>query len=231
MTELITALDVDSLEEARQVVSECEACRWFKVGAQLFLRAGPDGAAELTKGHPGRIFLDLKFHDIPNTVANSARAAAAMGAALITVHAAGGRNMIAAAREAVEGTDTRILAVTVLTSMTDQMLRDEVGIPNSIPETVARFARMAVEAGAHGVVASPHEIRLVREAVGPDALVVIPGVRPTWAAQDDQARVMTPAEAARLGATHIVVGRPILKHREPRKAVTAILTELDEASR
>lgn len=173
-----------------------------------------------------RVFLDLKYHDIPNTVASAARAAAALGVDLITIHAAGGSRMIAAAREAVEGTATQILAVTVLTSINEAVLRHEVGMPESPEDSVKRLARLAVDAGAHGLVASPWEITAIRQTVGKEPLVVTPGIRPAWASTDDQARVMTPSEAAKLGADYIVVVRPILKHDNPAHAVSLILQEL-----
>ena len=134
--------------------------------------------------------------------------------------------MIEAARKAVDGSDTRILAVTVLTSISDAVLRNEVGIPESAEEAVRRLAVQAVDAGAHGVVCSPREITLLREAFGSKPLIVTPGVRPDWASMDDQVRVMTPREAARAGASMVVVGRPILKHANPAQAATLIMEEL-----
>ncbi len=225
-TELITVLDVDSREQALKIVQDCGRCEWFKIGSQLFTRCGPPIVQEL-QALGKHIFLDLKFHDIPNTVAKAAKAAADLGASFFTLHASGGRKMIEAAREAVEGAPTRILAVTVLTSLSDEMLREEIGIPEKASETVPRFARLAVESGAHGIVCSPLEIELVRGAVGPKAAIVTPGVRPAWAAKDDQARVMTPREAAAAGADYIVVGRPIVKHESPTKAVELIMEELN----
>ncbi|HOE65126.1 MAG TPA: orotidine-5'-phosphate decarboxylase [Candidatus Hydrogenedentes bacterium] len=224
-TQLIVALDLDAQETALQAVDACAGCEWFKIGFQLFTRCGPP-MVEAVRARDKRVFLDLKFHDIPNTVAKGARAAAELGADLITLHACGGRKMIAAAREAVEGTNTRILAVTVLTSLSDAMLREEVGLPETAAQAVARFAKLAVESGAHGLVASPQEITLIREAVGPEPLIVTPGIRPAWASADDQARAMTPREAAAQGATHVVVGRPIYKHADPAKAVQLVLEEL-----
>jgi len=224
-TELIVVLDVDTLESARTAVSACGGCRWFKIGSQLFTRCGPK-AVRAIQGLGKQVFLDLKFHDIPNTVAHSARAAADLGVGLFTLHASGGKKMIEAARQAVADTDTRILAVTVLTSLSDAMLREELGIAQEAAAAVPRLAGMAVDAGAHGIVCSPRETRLVRDAVGPGPLVVTPGIRPAWAPQDDQARVMTPREAADAGADLIVVGRPILQHSRPSEAVRLILEEL-----
>jgi len=224
-TELITVLDVDTRGEALHIVDACAGCDWFKVGFQLFTRQGPP-IVRAIQDEGRQVFLDLKLHDIPNTVAKAARSIAELGAGLTTLHAAGGRSMIAAAREAVEGSGTRLLAVTVLTSLSDAMLRDEVGLPETAAEAVPRLARMAVEAGAHGIVCSPLEIAAVRRAVGPDALIVTPGVRPAWSSKDDQVRVMTPAEAARAGASMVVVGRPILKHADPAEAVRLVQEEL-----
>lgn len=224
-TELIVVLDVDTREQALDTVRACGACRWFKIGSQLYTRCGPE-VVRAVQDLGKQVFLDLKFHDIPNTVAHAARAAADLGVGLFTLHASGARKMIEAARKSVEGTDTRILAVTVLTSLSNAMLRDEIGVPETAAETVPRWARMAVESGAHGIVCSPHEIGAVRAAVGPDALVVTPGIRPAWAAGDDQERIMTPREAAQAGASMIVVGRPILRHADPAKAVELILEEL-----
>lgn len=225
-TELIVGLDVDTRQEAIDAVAACGSCGWFKIGAQLFTRCGPDIVRELLSMGK-RVFLDLKYHDIPNTVAKAARAAADLGVDLFTLHAAGGRKMIAAAREAVEGTPARILAVTVLTSLSDAALRGEVGIPETAAEAVPRLARLAIESGAHGVVCSPHEIGVVRGNTAAGTLIVTPGVRPVWAGADDQARVMTPREAANAGADFIVVVRPILKHPRPAEAVALIQEELN----
>lgn len=225
-TELIVGLDLDTREQALEAVAACGACRWFKIGSQLFTRCGPAIVEEI-RGLGKNVFLDLKFHDIPNTVAHGAKAAAALGAGLFTLHASGGRKMIEAARQAVEGTESKILAVTILTSLSDAMVRDEIGLPETAAQAVPRLAKLAVEAGAHGIVCSPQEVRLVREAVGPAPIIVTPGIRPLWAGKDDQARVMTPSEAAAAGASMIVVVRPILKHAQPAEAVRLILEELN----
>ena len=224
-TELIIALDVDTLDDALHAVCTCGGCTWYKAGLQLFSRTGP-AVVEQLRAAGKRVFLDLKLHDIPNTVKHAAKAAADLGADLITVHACGGRKMIAAAREAVEGGGTKILAVTVLTSISDDVLRAEVGIPATAAETVARFAKQSVESGAHGLVSSPHEIALIREVVGPSPIIVTPGIRPAWSSADDQARFMTPREAALAGANFVVVGRPILKHANPTEAVALVAKEL-----
>jgi len=224
-TELIAVLDVDTEQEALRVVEAAVGCEWFKVGSQLFTRLGPPFVRRLV-GEGKNVFLDLKFHDIPNTVRQAVRGAASLGASLCTLHASGGAAMVAAAREAVEGTGMRLLAVTVLTSLDARALREELGIDEAPEAAVARLARLAVGAGAHGIVCSPREIVAVRDAVGPEPLVVTPGIRPAWAATDDQARVATPAEAARAGADFVVVGRPITKHANPAEAVRLILEEL-----
>lgn len=226
-TELITVLDVDTREEALRIIDASAGCDWYKIGSQLFTRCGPEIVREVL-GLGRKVMLDLKFHDIPNTVAHSASAAAALKVGLFTLHASGGRKMIAAAREAVEETDTRILAVTILTSFSDDELRSDIGLAETAAEAVPRLAKLAIEAGAHGIVCSPQEITLVRDAVGPDPIVVTPGIRPAWSSKDDQARIMTPADAAKAGASMIVVGRPILKHENPAEAVRLIKEELGQ---
>lgn len=225
MTYLIVALDVDTRESAMIMVRRIEACPCFKVGLQLFTRCGPD-IVDVIRAAGKQVFLDLKFHDIPNTVAQAARAASDLGVDFITLHAAGGRKMIAAAREAVERTKTRLLAVTILTSLDDAAVRSEIGLNESAEDAAARYAAMAVEAGAHGIVCSPKEISRIRQAVGENALIVVPGVRPIWATQDDQARTLTPREAAAAGADYVVVGRPILRHKDPALAARRVVEDL-----
>lgn len=229
MAELIVVLDVDSTREALQIVDLCEGCVWFKVGSQLFTREGPAVVRQVV-GKGRKVMLDLKFHDIPNTVSATVRAAADLGASLATLHAVGGRRMIAAARKAVEGTDLRLLAVTVLTSLTAEELREEVGLQEAPADAVIRLAQQSVLAGAHGIVCSPREASIVRKTIGPDAQVVTPGVRPVWAEIGDQRRVMTPREAVEAGASMVVVGRPILEHPNPAEAVRLILEEMHCAS-
>jgi len=224
-TELITVLDVNSENEALHIVGQCEGCEWFKIGSQLFTREGPPVVRALQEMGK-KVMLDLKFHDIPNTVHHSAAAATDLGVNMFTLHAGGGPNMIGDARRAVDNTETKILAVTVLTSMDEPTWKDSVGIPEAPAETVVRWAKMAVDAGAHGIVCSPHEIKIVRDAIGDDALIVTPGIRPVWSTKDDQARIMTPQQASEFGATHIVVGRPILNHENPAEAVKLVLEEI-----
>lgn len=225
MAELIVVLDVDKAEDALALVQKCAGCAWFKVGMQLFVRCGPEIVGQI-QGRDKKVMLDLKFHDIPNTVRNASRAAADLGVDMFTLHASGGKRMIEAAREAVEDTETQILAVTILTSMSEETLRTEVGIHEPPSEAVPRLASMAVEAGAHGIVCSPLEVDLVRQAVGAGPILVTPGVRPEWSSRDDQQRVMTPGDAARAGADFVVVGRPILQHNDPAIAVGLIEKEL-----
>lgn len=224
-TELIVVLDVDTEAEATQTVRAAHNCTWFKIGSQLFTRCGPPIVRKLRQAGKS-VMLDLKFHDIPNTVQHAAAAAADLDAGLCTVHASGGRVMIAAARQAVEGSQTRILAVTILTSFDDEALRNDLGLQETAAQAVPRLARMAIDSGAHGIVCSPQEIALVRQAIGPDPLIVTPGIRPAWSSKDDQARIMTPAQARAAGASMIVVGRPILKHADPAEAVRLVQEEL-----
>jgi len=215
---------VDTREQALSAVNAC-GCGWFKIGLQLFSRTGPTLARYLL-AHEKHIFLDLKLHDIPNTVAHAAKTAAALGVDFMTVHAMGGKRMIAAARDAVEGTRTRILAVTILTSISGEELRGEIGLPETPEEAVKRLATQAVQAGAHGIVSSPLEIGALREAVGAEPILVTPGVRPDWAVTDYQARITTPRAAAEAGADFVVVGRPVLRHEDPGEAVNRIEKEL-----
>ncbi len=225
-TELIVVLDVDTREEALDIVAACEGCEYFKIGSQLFTRCGPE-IVRLLIDQGKKVMLDLKYHDIPNTVNHAVKAAVDLGVSLITLHAGGGSGMIAAARKATEGSATQLLAVTVLTSMNEETLRSDVGIPESPTETVPRWAKMAIEAGAHGIVCSAQEIELVRAAIGDKALIVTPGIRPQWASKDDQQRIMTPRDASNAGANFIVVGRPILNHENPAEAVKLVKEELN----
>jgi orotidine-5'-phosphate decarboxylase len=204
-------------------------CNWFKVGLELFVAAGP-GMLDplLARGH--RIFLDLKFHDIPNTVAGAVRSAAALGVRMMTVHAAGGPAMLAAARGALEdiADPPELLAVTVLTSM-DATQVSAIGLDRSPGEQVGMLARMGIAAGIRGFVCSPHEVGSLRSMTGPDGVLVVPGIRPSGAAVGDQRRVATPADALRKGASYLVVGRPITQAANPAEAAETILQEMAEA--
>ncbi|MDQ3651061.1 MAG: orotidine-5'-phosphate decarboxylase [Acidobacteriota bacterium] len=233
---LIVALDVETVREARELCAALSG--WvgmFKIGSQLFTAAGPDVVREII-GTGGRVFLDLKFHDIPNTVAAACREAARLGVSIINVHAAGGGEMMRRAADAVtesaerEGfARPRVIAVTVLTSA-DQTTLGEVGVTSTIQDQVAALVRLAEQSGLDGVVASPHEIKIVREAVGrANFLVVTPGVRPESVAHDDQKRVMTPAAAIRAGADYIVVGRAILNAPDPARAAAEIVEQMEQA--
>ena len=233
---LIVALDVETAREAREFFAMLgEHAGMFKIGSQLFTSAGPELAREIV-GAGGRIFLDLKFHDIPNTVAAACREAARLGVSIFNVHAAGGGEMMRRAVEALNETAAReslarprLIAVTVLTSA-DANLLNEIGVQSSLREQVVALARLAERCGINGVVASPHEIAPIRAAVErKDFIIVTPGVRPARAAHDDQKRVMTPAEAIRAGADYIVVGRAILNAPDPARAAQEILAEMRKA--
>ena len=218
---LVVALDTDDrprLEELAAAVAPHAGL--LKVGLQAFTALGPDAVRTVAAHRP--VFLDLKLHDIPNTVAGAAAAAADLGATMLTVHASGGPDMIAAAAKAAP--DVTVLAVTVLTSLDDDVLR-AVGQP-SAAEQVARLAALAVAAGAGGIVCSPAEVAAVRAAAGAAVAVVVPGIRPAGAVNDDQARVATPATALRAGASHLVIGRPITGADDPAAACVAILDEI-----
>lgn len=237
---LIVALDVETEARARGIWQALRGqVGLFKIGSQLFTAAGPRIVSELAAAGE-RVFLDLKFHDIPNTVASASREAARLGVTMFDVHASGGGEMMRRAVEAAaevasrEGrARPRVIGVTVLTS-SDRATLAETGVEASEAEQVARLARLAAAAGLDGVVASPHEIRPVREAThvaagAKDFLIVTPGVRPSGVAHDDQMRVMTPAEAIRAGADYIVVGRAVLNAADPSRAVAEIVEEMEKA--
>ena len=195
---LIVALDVDSKERAERLVAELGPhVGMFKVGMELFTAEGPDVVRSIVAGG-GRVFLDLKLHDIPNTVAKAAAAAAQLGAFFVTLHISGGRAMLEAAASALPAEGTQLLGVTVLTSHTDETFK-ETGARGTIAEAVGRLVVLARESGIDGVVCSPHEVKLIRETAGNDLLIVTPGIRPKGSARGDQARVTTPLEARRLG--------------------------------
>jgi orotidine-5'-phosphate decarboxylase len=226
---LIVALDVPGADAARAVVSRLgPAARFYKVGSQLFTAAGPALVTSLVEaGHP--VFLDLKFHDIPNTVGAAVAAAAQLGVTFVDVHASGGSAMLEAAARALRGTRTRLLAITVLTSHTAATL-EEIGAAGPVETAVRRLARLAQAAGADGVVASPAEVAAIRAECGPEFLVVTPGIRPAGSAAADQARLSTPGEALRAGADYLVVGRPVLEAADPRASVAAIVAEMEAAA-
>ena len=232
---LIFALDVDEFEEAERWVKLLRAkVGVFKVGKQLFTRCGPE-VVRMIRGEGGEVFLDLKYHDIPNTVAMAGVEASRLGVRMFNLHALGGRQMMERTvaeldRRWPKGSPERplLLAVTVLTSATGETLR-EVGIDRSVEELVPQLARLAQQAGLDGVVASPKEVGLIRAACGKDFAVVTPGVRPSFAALDDQKRVTTPAEAIAAGADFLVIGRPISAAPDPVEAADKILEEIGKA--
>jgi orotidine-5'-phosphate decarboxylase len=217
---ICAALDFASWREAEPFARKIAPhVGLLKVGLEIFTAEGPQAVrAAASLGKP--VFLDLKLHDIPNTVEGAARSAAATGAALLTVHASGGAEMIRAAVRGAGG-GVRILAVTVLTSL-DAAALERIGLAGPPEAAVVRLAKLAVGAGAGGLVCSPHEVAAVRAAVGPGPLLVVPGVRPAGAALGDQARVATPEVAVRDGADVIVLGRPLRDAADPIAAATAI---------
>jgi orotidine-5'-phosphate decarboxylase len=231
---LIVALDFPSAEAALALVDHLRAIPvgMFKVGSELFTAAGPQLVREIL-GQRRQVFLDLKFHDIPNTVAGAVAAAASLGASLLTVHAPGGVQMMRAAAGAARAASpqTRVLAVTVLTSLARQELKRS-GVSRSPQQQVLALAKMAREAGLDGVVASPQEVEALRRRFPKPFLLVTPGIRPTWAAAaGDQKRVATPSAALAAGADYIVVGRPITAAPDPAQAAARIVDELANASR
>jgi orotidine-5'-phosphate decarboxylase len=225
---LIVALDVSSAAEARPIVSALgDAVSTFKVGKQLFTAEGPALVRDLV-ARRYKVFVDLKFLDIANTVAGAVRSAAALGVSMLTVHASGGVKMLRAAQEAAaqSARPPLILAVTVLTSLSDADM-SELGISGQVVDQVLRLATLARDAGCGGIVASAQEAREVRRELGEGFAIVTPGVRPAGEAAGDQARVVTPAQAIAAGATHLVVGRPITAAKDPAAAVRRILAELE----
>ncbi|MGH9431504.1 MAG: orotidine-5'-phosphate decarboxylase [Terriglobia bacterium] len=227
---LIVALDLPDAAAALAMVANLRgAVGMFKVGLELFTAEGSGFVRQLTFAGDS-VFLDLKLHDIPNTVKSAAREAAKLGATFLDVHAAGGRKMMEAAMEGVrsEGADgarPKVLAVTILTSLSDDDLR-EIGFASKAEDMVLRLASLAQRAGLDGVVASPREAAAIRRECGPDFLIVTPGIRPAGADLQDQARAATPAGAIAAGANYLVVGRPITASPDPRQPAAAIAAEI-----
>ena len=232
MTTPIVALDYPSAKAAVSMVERLgERCRFYKVGNELFTSEGPDIVKRL-RDQGVEVFLDLKFHDIPNTVGGAVRAAAAMGVSLTTVHASGGSAMLAAAVAASEGTSCRVLGVTVLTSLTAADVAEAWGRPVtgfSAATEVLRLAGLVRASGAHGVVCSGAEAAAVRAAYGSRLAILVPGVRPAGAAAQDQARVVTPREAAAAGATYVVIGRSVTAASDPISAIEGIRADMEGA--
>ena len=231
MSELIVALDLPSTAEVEQTVDRLgDAVSFYKIGLELFSAAGPD-VVRAVKSRGKKIFLDLKFHDIPRTVERAVKSAGSLGVDLMTIHASGGKAMIQAAKEAAlsfGANAPKILAVTLLTSL-DQSDLTDLGVGRLVADQVKALGSLAVGNGADGIVCSPMEVKAMRAALGPDALLVTPGVRPAGAAVGDQKRVATPGQAVKDGSTHLVVGRPIVQAADPRAAAFAILEEMKAA--
>jgi orotidine-5'-phosphate decarboxylase len=223
---LIAALDTPSRAAADALVGQLDGVpSWVKIGLELFCAEGPSIVRELA-GRGLNVMLDLKLHDIPETVARATANIAALGAGLLTVHASGGHAMLeAAVKAAREAGDTRILAVTVLTSLDDSDLA-QIGAIAPVADLVKKRAQLAVAAGCHGIVASPHEVAILRGVVPADFLVVTPGVRPEGSPIGDQKRVMTPRQARAAGADLVVIGRPLRDSKNPAATARAIVEEL-----
>ena len=233
MNPILVALDVESAAKAVDLANQLRgSVGGYKIGKQLFTAAGPAMVRELTS-RGDRVFLDLKFHDIPNTVAGAVESAVATGAWMVNVHASGGSAMMKAAADAAAKSagalgrpKPLIIGVTVLTSMTDAALR-EIGVQRSMIDQVVHLAKLAQSSGLDGVVASPQETRAIREACGKEFQIVTPGIRPAdQQGKDDQARTLTPAEAIAAGATYLVIGRPITSAPNPREAAERIAATL-----
>src|SRR5881227_1174595 len=221
---IIVALDVATKKKALALVEQLGSkISFFKLGLQLYTAEGPEIVrAVLSTG--AKVWLDLKLYDIPNTVARAVESASTLGVQMLTIHLSGGSEMIRAATGACSA-EMLLLGVTVLNSSSEQTLR-EVGITDTVENQVLRLARLGIEAGIHGVVASPREIKTLRREFGGKIKIAVQGIRPSWAEPGDQKRFMTPREAIEAGADYIGIGRPITAHRNSREAVANILDEL-----
>lgn len=233
---LIIALDVDTKDAALALVGKLKKdAGMFKIGSELFTSCGPEIVREIKKSGC-EVFLDLKFHDIPNTVAKVAVAATRLGVSIFNVHALGGTDMMKKAAEAVKEESgklkigkPKVIAVTILTSADENSLK-KIGISDNMENQVLKLAKLAADSGLDGVVASPSEVKLIRKNLGEDFVIVTPGVRPSWAAKNDQKRIATPREAVDNGASFIVVGRPIIKADDPVIAARKILEEINSSN-
>lgn len=233
---IIVPLDVPDLESAIALVDQLPQVTFWKVGLELFTSTGPS-ILEILKSRQKRIFLDLKFHDIPNTVAGACHAAASYGVDLLTIHATNGRDALKAAVEAVQigaekaGTKPpKLIAITLLTSISTRQLAFDLKIPLELPEFALQMALLAQESGLDGAVCSPQEVGQLRESCGNDFLLVCPGVRPTWAEKGDQKRSLSPSQAILAGADYLVIGRPITAAAEPELAWNQIVEEINTVS-
>ena len=221
---VIIALDFPTPEKALDCAHALAGeVAFFKIGLQLYTAAGPEIVRAIA-ATGAKIFLDLKLHDIPSTVGKAVAAASELGVAMLTLHLSGGRRMIEAA-VAAQSPSLLLLGVTVLTSSDDETLR-ETGVDAGVEAQTLRLARLGVAAGMRGLIASPHEVKSLRADLGADVTIITPGVRPEWAAADDQKRFTTPREAIANGADRLVIGRPVTAHPEPREAVRKIIAEL-----
>jgi orotidine-5'-phosphate decarboxylase len=224
---LIVALDVPSASEAQKLVARIgDAAGIYKVGLQLFIAEGPSIVRDLVSSGR-RVFLDLKLHDIPTTVALAVKSAAELRVDMLTIHASGGAAMLRAATEAAAGR-LNLLAVTVLTSLNDEDMQ-EIGVSGRASDQVLRMAALAQSAGCQGIITSPRESPMVRKALGEGFAIVTPGIRPAGAETNDQQRIATPAQAISNGASHIVIGRPITHASDPATAAQAIIAEMEQA--
>lgn len=222
---IIVALDVPNRTEANTVLKKLAGhLDWIKIGLQLYTAEGPD-IVRLARDYGFRVFLDLKFHDIPNTVHHAVQSAGQLGVEFLTVHTLGGPEMLKAAVDAANTVGVHILGVTLLTSM-DAPQCLAAGLPTEIPEQVLRLGHLAKNSGLHGVVASPLETELLRKNLGKDFCLVIPGIRPTGTALGDQKRILSPADAIRAGASYLVIGRPITAAPDIMLALATIDKEL-----
>ncbi len=227
MTEnrIIVALDVPTKGKALELVEKLrDQISFFKIGLQLYTVEGPE-IVRAVSPRGSKVFLDLKLHDIPNTVARAVESATCLGVEMLTIHLSGGSEMIRAATSA-HAHNMLLLGVTVLTSATEETLR-EIGVQDNVDKQVLRLAKLGVEAGIDGIVASPHEIKSLRREFGNKVKIIVPGVRPSWSEPGDQRRTMTPHEALEAGADYLVIGRPITAHQNPQEAVAKILDEID----
>ena len=225
---LIIALDVPTAAQAVDLSQQLAAeISFFKIGLQLYTAEGPE-IVRRVQASGANVFLDLKLFDIPNTVAKAVTAAADLGVTMLTLHLAGGRRMIEAAVAACPP-ELLLLGVTVLTSSDEETLR-ETGVEATVADQALRLAALGAEAGIRGLVASPHELGILRLSLGAGIKIVTPGVRPTWSSADDQKRFTTPAEAVQNGADYLVIGRPVTAHRDPPEAARKIIAEISATS-